>query len=200
MLRIACCLTVLLSQSALPEVPAPDIRDLVNRNTYTFSYTDAALDGPGAAHLRRQVADAQFVLLGEEHMDHAIPIFAGALYKTLHDSFGYRHLVVEQDPVAIEDALQPALRGDVDRIAAHAKQYPTLFEFDTDEDLGLLALVGTLEGNADAIWGVEQTTGAIRYLEELSKLAPDAAARSKVEQALVAARAADHEPSTASTG
>ena len=134
------------------------------------------------------------MLLGEEHMDHAIPIFASALYTTLHDQQGFKHLVVEQDPVAIENALEPARRGAVEKIAAHAKAYPTLYEFDTDEDLALLALVGRLEKGPDAIWGVEQATGGTRYLDELVTLAPDAAARARVQAVLDDARALDSEP------
>ena len=94
-------------------------------------------------------------------MDHATPLFAGALFRMLHDAHGYRHLVVEQDPVAIEDALQPDVRGHAERIAAHARRYPTLYEFDTDEDLAFLAQVGDLVPGSDAIWGVEQATGAV---------------------------------------
>jgi hypothetical protein len=51
-------------------------------------------------------------------MDHAIPIFAAGLYATLHDEQGFKHLVLEQAPVAIEDALAPARRGDLEKIAA----------------------------------------------------------------------------------
>jgi hypothetical protein len=189
-------LAVLLAAAggAAETPPPPSTTDLVARHSVSFSFTDSALEGTGAEFLRRQTAASQFVLLGEEHMDHAVPVFAGALYRMLHDDHGFRHLVVEQDPVAIEDALAPARRGDAERIAAHARDYPTLYEFDSDEDLTLLAMVGDLEGRADAIWGVEQATGAVRYLEELAALAPDVASREKTQAALADAHAADHEP------
>jgi hypothetical protein len=134
------------------------------------------------------------VLLGETHGDHEIPQFAGALFRVLQGELGYRTLVVEQDPVAIEDALSPALRGDVDRLATHARHYNTLFEFDSDEDLALLALVGRTVKGPDAIWGVEQATGAVRYLEELVKLAPTPAARLRAQALLDAARKDDDGP------
>ena len=164
------------------------------RNSYAFEFGATALQGAGADFLRRQTAGAQFVLLGEDHMDHATPLFAGALFRMLHDAHGYRHLVVEQDPVAIEDALQPDVRGHAERIAAHARRYPSLYEFDTDEDLTFLAQVGALVPGGDAIWGVEQVTGAVRYLEELVALAPDATARSRATALLAAATAADPGP------
>ena len=79
-------------------------------------------------------------------------------------------------------------------LPAHARRYPSLYEFDTDEDLAFLAQVGSLVPGSDAIWGVEQTTGAVRYLEELVALAPDTAARDRATALLAAARAADPGP------
>lgn len=173
---------------------APQPAELVARHTHVFAYDQSSLTGAGADFLRAQTAGAQFVLLGEDHMDHATPVFAGALLQMLHDSHGYRHLAVEQDPVAIEDALQRPLRGDAGRIAGHATRWPGLFEFDTDEDLALLARAGALVAGDDAIWGCEQATGASRYLDELVQLAPDAGARQRAEAMLAAARAADPGP------
>jgi hypothetical protein len=178
--------------AAAPSTPQP--AELVTRNTYAFAYDDASMSGGGADFLRTQTATAQFVLLGEDHMDHATPVFAGALLRMLHDAHGYRHLAVEQDPVAIEDASRRPLRGDAERIAAHAARWPGLFEFDTDEDLALLARAGTLLPGEAALWGCEQATGASRYLEELVRLAPDAGARRRAEAMLAAARAADPGP------
>jgi hypothetical protein len=166
----------------------------VHRNSYVFAYDHATLSGDGARFLREQTRDCQFVLLGEDHMDHATPIFAGGLFRLLHDTHGFRHLVVEQDPVAIEATLAETARGDADSIAALAWRWPSLFEFDTDEDLSLLAAVGDLIPGQDAIWGVEQATGAVRYLEELVALAPDAAAAKRVRALLDAARDADPGP------
>ena len=125
------------------QAPVP-VTDLVARNSYPFAYSETALGGPGAEFLRAQTARSQFVLVGEDHMDHATPIFAGALFRLLHDVHDFRHLVVEQDPVAIEEALKPGVAGDATRIATLARHWPSLFEFDTDEDLALLARVGAL--------------------------------------------------------
>ncbi len=183
MLRVAVLAVSLAAVSASAQESPPSVADLVARNSYTFTFSETTLRGTGADFLRRQTAGAQFVLLGEDHMDHATPLFAGALFRMLHDAHGYRHLVVEQDPVAIEDALQPDIRGRAERIAEHARRYPSLYEFDTDEDLAFLAQVGSLVPGTDAIWGVEQATGATRYLEELVALAPDAVARERAAAA-----------------
>ena len=187
-------LACLIAGDSLAQSEAPRIADLVAANSHPFAYSATTLSGPGAEVMLRAFGDAQFVLLGEDHMDHATPIFAGALFRTLHDRFGFRHLVVEQDPVAIVAALGPEVRGHPERLAALAKRYPSLFEFDSDEDLTLLAEVGAGVKGPDAIWGVEQATGAIRYLEELVALAPSPMARARAESVLEASRAADPGP------
>lgn len=183
---------VLQPLSSMSEAPVP--AELVARNSHVFAYDRTSLSGDGATFLREQTAKSQFVLLGEDHLDHAIPIFAGALFRMLHDQHGFRHLVVEQDPVAIEEALNPAVRGNAEAIAALARKWPSLFEFDSDEDITLLADVGALIPGPDAIWGVEQATGAARYLEELVATAPDEEARERARALLGDARAADPGP------
>lgn len=190
---LLCLVPLLLAGRILAETP-PSPEALVAQNTLPFAYTATELTGPGGEFLREQTARSQFVLLGEMHMDHEVPIFAGALCTMLHGAHGFRHLVVEQDPVAAEDALAPERRGSAERIAIHAKAYPSLYEFDSDEDLTLLAQVGRMIEGPDAIWGVEQATGAVRYLEELARMAPDALGRARVEEVLAIARAADPGP------
>lgn len=185
---------LLLAATVTAQPAPPQTPELVASNSHAFAYTATTLSGAGADLLRRELADTQFVLFGEDHMDHATPVFARALFRMLHESHGFRHLVVEQDPVAIEEALEPERRGDVERLAGLAKLYPSLFEFDSDEDLGLLAEVAAISEGPDAIWGVEQATGAVRYLEELVDLAPDRDARARARLLLRDAQAADPGP------
>ena len=174
--------------------PAPVAADLVAANRHEFRYTNDTLSGPGAAFLREATAHSQFVLLGEDHMDHATPVFAGALFRMLHADHGFRYLVVEQDPLAIEDALEPPARGNVEAIARIARRWTSLYEFDSDEDLALLAAVGALEPAGPAIWGVEQTTGASRALSELVDLAPDSQAREAAASLLATVERLDPGP------
>jgi hypothetical protein len=187
----ALCLLPLVSTAA--NAP-PDPVAMLAANTHTFRYAESGITGPGAELLGGYFAKSQFVLLGEDHMDHAVPEFAGALFRTLHDAHGYRHVVVEQDPIAMEDALAPVRRGDAGKLAAHARLYPSLFEFDTDEDLTFLAQVSNQVKGPDALWGVEQTTGAIRYLEELGRHAHSDDLRQRLRALEDAARAADPGP------
>ena len=175
--------------------PAPLAAELVAANLHEFQYTADATSGPGSRFLREATAGSQFVLLGEDHMDHATPVFAGALFRMLHSDHGFRYLVVEQDPVAIEEALAPSVRGDVDAIGRLAGRWTSLFEFDSDEDLALIALAGALEPTGPAIWGVEQTTGASRTIAELVDLAPDEPARRAAMSLLATVERLDPGPS-----
>ncbi len=193
-MRLPTLLPLVFVGAALAAEIPPAPAALLAQHTHPFTYTATGLSGPGADFLKAQTTRSQFVLLGEAHMDHEVPIFAGGLFSMLHAAHGFRHLVVEQDPLAMEDALSPGLRGEAEKLAAHAKRYPTLFEFDSDEDLTLLAEIGRLIPGPDAIWGVEQATGAVRALEELAGLAPNADARRLAETLLAEARAADPGP------
>lgn len=127
MAHAALLATLLVAANATAEsLPPLSTAALVAQHSYSFSFTDSALEG------------------------------AGAQYRMLHDLQGFRHMVVEQDPVAMEDALAPEVR-------------------------------------ADAICGVEQATGVVRYLEELVALATSAPAREMAQALLDEARVADHE-------
>lgn len=161
--------------------PAPDTRALLAANTRPFQLTAAGIEGPGADFLLAQTANAQFVLLGETHHDRDLPVFAGALFGRLQREHGYRYLVVEQDPLAI-DAVN-ATRGDLGQIVALAKRYPPHIGFAADPDLRLLAEVAKTSRPGDpAIWGLEQAQGATRYLEELVTLAPTPITRTLAQQ------------------
>ena len=88
----------------------------------------------------------------------------------------------------MEDALQPGARGDVRALAAIARRDPYLIGFASDQDLQFLADVARTEKGPDPIWGLEQTQGTTRYLEELGKLAPTPKVRAACESLLEAAR------------
>jgi hypothetical protein len=172
-----------------PPVPEPEPAELLRKATYDISFADSHLTQAGGKFLLNQLAHAQFVLLGEPHFDHDTPLFADALYHDLHAKYGFHHLVVEQDAVGMQDALQPESRGDVAKIAAIARLDPYLTGFASDQDLQFLADVARLEKGPDPVWGIEQAQGTTRYFRELAQLAPNATVRSECESLLTAARA-----------
>lgn len=180
-----------LASAAAAQTPAPaDTRALLAANTRPFTYAGGRLAGPGADFLMGQMAKAQFVLLGESHHDHEVPIFAGALYGRLRQDLGFRYLAVEQDPLAIADLNSPAYRGDLKKIAAFSRSHPTHLGFSSDQDLGFLAQATASARPGDpSVWGLEQAQGSIRYLEELVALAPNAGVRATAQALLQEARA-----------
>jgi hypothetical protein len=184
------CITAAAQTSV--ETPAP--ATLVFNNTYAFDYKHNSLSGLGADFLRGVTANSQFVLFGEEHMDYEVPRFAAALFSMLHNAHDFSILVVEQDPVAMEDALAPDRRGSAEKMALWANTYPSLFEFDSDQDLEFIAMVSGLVSGPNAIWGIEQSTGVARYLDELAKLAPNEPARDAARQLLAEVWQADPGP------
>jgi hypothetical protein len=171
-----------------PILPPPDSVELLQKASRAISFSNGHLGDAGGEFLLGETSHAQFVLIGESHYDHDTPLFADALYRDLHDKYGFHHLVVEQDAIGMEDALKPAVRGDVNALAEIAQRNPYLIGFSSDQDLRFLAAVARLEKNPDPIWGLEQTQGTTRYLQELAGLAPSAEARAECESLLAAAR------------
>ena len=173
-----------LAAGAVAQTPPPvDTRALLAANTRPFTYTGGRLAGPGADALFGQLKDSQFVFLGESHHDHETPIFAGALYSRLQADLGYRYLAVEQDPLAIEAV--NSYRGDLAKIAALSKRYPTHIGFAADQDLALLAEASrSAKPGIATVWGLEQAQGVAPYLEELLPLAPNAAAKATTQALL----------------
>lgn len=177
---LAVSLTAMATIHAPLAAADPEPAKLIATHSRPFSFTNEALAGPGADFLEAATADSQFVLFGEDHYLHDTPVFAAALFRMLRERHGFRHLVVEQDRIAMEDALAPANRGDARRLGALAARYPNLFEFASDQDLELLALVGRLEKGPEAICGIEQALGPVRYFDELAAAAPNRAVRAEI--------------------
>ncbi len=185
-------LAVLLMGASVADAAPPTPRDLLAANTRPLTFSADTVGGPGGDHLMSQMTRAQFVLVGESHFDRDTPVLVGGLYERLRKEQGFRYLVVEQDPIAIEAVNSPTLRGDLSAIAAYARRYEAHIGFAADPDLGLLARVSRYSRRGDpAIWGLEQAQGSIRYLEEIVALAPDADRRTMAEALLDKARVAE---------
>ena len=181
-LSVVASMMLLVTAQARAAPPEPDVQQLIASNSLPLDFTGGHLAGPGAALLEEATADSQFVLLGEDHYQHDVPILGDALFRMLRAKHGFHHLVVEQDRIAIEDSLKPGNRGNAAKLGALAHRYPGLFEFASDQDLELLADVGRLSSGPTAICGIEQALGPERYFDELRELAPNAAVRSEIER------------------
>jgi hypothetical protein len=160
---------------AAADQDAARAREVLAANAYPIDLSGGVLKGQAAAFLTAATQDAQFVLAGENHHDHFTPLFDLALFRLLHASHGFDHVVVEQDPLAIEAMLQPGLRGNAAAMGASLRDFRSVLGFASDEDLQFLAGVAAAEpALPDQIWGIEQTQSPVLALDILVKLAPDA--------------------------
>jgi len=147
------------------------IAEALRKHSLTFRMEDGVLRGPGADFLEKESGKAQFVLFGEEHYVKEFPLFLSALFSILHREDGFNYLAVESDPISAHLTSNAPLRGDLKAIGAYAAEYPNAFTFPTDQELQMFADVGrTAAGKADAIWGLDQSFGALHALDRLKEL------------------------------
>ena len=194
MLRIALLAVSLAAVATVAQVEPPRVADLVARNSYTFEYSVTMLRGAGADFLRGQTAGTQFVLLGEDHMDHATPLFAGALFACCTTRMGTVTWWSSRIRWRSKTRCSPtsgAMRSGLPRMPVAIR--PCTSSTPTRTSRFSPRWAASYRAS-DAIWGVEQATGATRYLEELVALAPDAVARERAAALLAAATAADPGP------
>lgn len=141
------------------------------QNSYPISMVERKLRGPGSDFIVEKTRRAQFVLFGEEHNVKEFPQFLDALFGFLHESSGFNYLALENDPVSAHVASILPLRGDLNAIGSYAARYPNAFTFPTDQELEMIARAGRVStGHADAVWGLDQSFGALHALERLRDL------------------------------
>ncbi|HXW99942.1 MAG TPA: hypothetical protein VEJ00_01925 [Candidatus Acidoferrales bacterium] len=147
------------------------LADAMRQNSYPLSLQDGVLRGPGFDFLARRSANAQFVVVGEEHFVKEIPEFLSALFAFLHEKHGFNYLALENDPVSAHLASLPPLRGDLQALGRYAQQYPNAFTFPTDQELRLIADAGRWsQGKIDPVWGLDQSFGVLHALDRLQAL------------------------------
>ena len=174
-----------------PAAPSPDMAAFVERHSRPLTLEGERISGPGADFLLAEAANAQFILLAEyvSHIDHAVPLFMGALFSALHDRHGFNYVAVEQDPFGMQLASTDPVRGNLQRIAEAVRRYPYAFTFETDEEMRMFAQAGRVStGGWRPLWGVDQAFGAAMPLEELLGLAPTPEAAAAVEEMLAEAK------------
>ncbi|GAB4469512.1 MAG: hypothetical protein OHK0029_42120 [Armatimonadaceae bacterium] len=95
LLSVTLCNRGLAQSPAKPNLTAVDLKPY----TYHFVIKDGKLNGDGAEFLKREIADNQYILLGEYHNSHRISRLTEALIPILHDN-GFRFLGLEIGPVS----------------------------------------------------------------------------------------------------
>jgi hypothetical protein len=145
-----------------------DLAELLRQHTHSVALEDAALTGPGADLILELADGTQFVAMGEEHYNFYIPDIATALFTALHERYGYRYFMTEQDPVMMEAFSRAPVRGDVQKVNALAQTYPMGVTFNSDQELKMLADLGRISSTeGDVIWGCDQGSGVTHTLDQL---------------------------------
>ena len=160
-------------------LPPQQIEQLFKENRHSLRLSDGLLSGPGADLLLQGAAGTQFFVLGEQHNAREIPEFTSALFRQLNRLHGYRHLALEQDPVATARASAAPLRGRLDGIASFARRYPAAFTFRTDQELTMIAEAGRIHKLERPVWGLDQVFGATHVVDRLVEIAPDPRTRAR---------------------
>lgn len=155
-------------------------------SSYPLSLAGNALRGPGADFLRKKVANAQFVLIGEEHNVKQVPEFSAALFAMLHECCGFNYLALESDPISAHIASLPPLKENVELLRDYAAKFPNAFTFATDEELAMIASAEKASlAKTDSVWGLDQSFGVLHALEAL-RILPGVNGKSALFQELLA--------------
>lgn len=143
------------AQAQTEQRPKPTFEQALVEARSPLVLADGKFSGAGADVLSAAVAESRFVMLGEDHITHEIPQFAGALCAMMHpDAYA-----VEAGPYATQ--FVSGLLHDPDRVAkmaARNKANPNNMAFlDIREENDLAAKCATASHNSHfALWGLDQ--------------------------------------------
>jgi hypothetical protein len=105
------------------------------------------------------------------------------LFESLNKRYGFSYLALEQDPIMMELVSAPSVVGNRESVISFARKYPNGFTFITDQELEMVAKVGSISNaNRDRIWGLDQVFGAIHVLDQLIPFSPNQAVREQTKK------------------
>jgi hypothetical protein len=116
------------------------------------------MTGGGADLLRSVLADAQYVLIGEDHGTIQIPAFMSSVCAILGPQ-GFHTMAVEVGPMAVSVVQQGIGRDDRrERIAASEKKYSdSIAFFNLQEELDMVtSCAQSAKGETFHLWGLDQ--------------------------------------------
>ena len=144
-----------------------------------IGFSDAGLSGAGGDRLKAELADAQFIAVGEDHGFAGAPRLAQALASEAR-AFGPLYHAVEVGPVTMQWVRRRLAAGGVEMLQKDLAGKPLAFPFLSNREDAELA-----DGfdHGDRVWGIDQEfIGAPTILmDELAGLTPDAPTQASVE-------------------
>src|SRR5580700_6573762 len=146
-----------------------EFADVLKKNRGAISVQDGKLAGPSAEVLRRAIADAPFVAIGEDHGIRQIPMFAAALCAELAPH-GFHHMGLEIGAYVAEDLEKMARSADgAQQLAEFERKYgETIAFYNWQEEFGMLEKCESAASPGHmTIWGLDQEfMGATGFLAE----------------------------------
>ena len=172
---------------------APSFTDALLGSRLAISVEDGKLAGPGGDAVRAAIADAQFVLLGEDHGIAQIPQFDAAICSDLAPH-GFHRLELEISP-SVAPAVEKFARAQdgAAQFAAFDKRYPDTIAFYTwREEFEFLQRCENASKQGYEIRGLDQDfMGDSTYvLTRISGMKLGAETRKAIEQLLAEDKAA----------
>ena len=135
-----------------------EFTETLQKNRAGIGVKDGKLSGPGAETLRQALAEAHFVLLGEDHGIAQIPDFGAALCVELAPH-GFNHLTLEIGPNVAPEVEKFARSADgAKALAEFLRKYPeTVAFYNWREEFAMLHQCEKAAGPSGMkIWGVDQ--------------------------------------------
>jgi hypothetical protein len=162
--------------------------DALKQNRFAIDARDAKLAGSGADVLRTAMADAQFVLIGEDHGIQQIPGFVGAVCNDLAP-LGFHTMTLETGPSITPELEKFARSADgLQQLAEFEKKFPASVAFyNWREEFAMLANCEKAAGaEGMTLWGIDQELmGASGFLlEKIRATNPGPQAKATVEALL----------------
>lgn len=106
-----------------------------------------------------------------------------ALFRMLQGRYGFQFLALEQDQISCQLVSRRPVRGNRDSVASLARRYPHAFTFMSDQELSMLADVGTVShATANPVWGCDQAFGATHILDRLMAITRSHATRELIRR------------------
>ena len=189
---------LLFAQAPANPPPKPTLESSLASAAYPLRIEDGKLADAGAAILQAAIAQADFVLLGEDHLTREIPRLAAAVCDAMGATGGFSAMAFESSP-AVAAFVQASL-GTADRferMSALQKRFPDSAAFlNAREENDLAAHCAEVSNRSGfQVWGLDQEfVGSAGWiLERMLATEPGPAARDAILHLQSTERAAAEE-------
>src|SRR5271156_1627781 len=115
----------LFAQAPANPKPKATLESSIPGVAYPLTISDGKLTGSGAPILQTAISQADYVLLGEDHITHEIPQFATLICDAMGVTGGFSAMAFEASPAAAEFVQQSLNSSDrIQKMADLQKRYP----------------------------------------------------------------------------